>query len=66
MSCVVCNRDIGKSAEHRECILQLFKSSSIKSISDWIALSTPKTILKGRVLRLLERPTNAGTQSATA
>jgi hypothetical protein len=66
MSCVVCSRDIGKSAEHRECLLQLFKESKIKSIGDWITLSTPKTIIKGRVFRLLERPTNAGTPNATA
>jgi hypothetical protein len=66
MSCVVCSRDLGKSAEHRECLLQLFKESKIKSIGDWIELSMPKTIIKGRVVRLLERPTNAGTLSATA
>ena len=66
MSCVVCSRDLGKSAEHRECLLTLFKESKIKSIGDWITLSTPKTIIKGRVFRLLERPTNAGTLSATA
>jgi hypothetical protein len=66
MSCVVCSRDIDKSAEHRECLLQLFKESKIKSIGDWIEMSIPKTIIKGRVVRLLERPTNAGTPSATA
>jgi hypothetical protein len=66
MSCVVCSRDIDKSAEHRECLLQLFKESKIKSIGDWITLSTPKTIFKRRVFRQLERPTNAGTPSATA
>jgi hypothetical protein len=66
MSCIVCSRDLGKSAEHRECLLQLFKESKIKSIGDWITLSTPKTIIKGRVFRLLERPTNAGTPNATA
>jgi hypothetical protein len=66
MSCVVCSRDIDKSAEHRECLLQLFKESKIKSIGDWITLSTPKTIIKGRVFRLLERPTNAGTPNAIA
>ena len=64
MSCVVCSRDVSQSAEHRECLLQLFKESKIKSIGDWITLSIPKTIIKGRVFRLLERPTNAGTPSA--
>jgi hypothetical protein len=66
MSCIVCTRDLGKSAEHRECLLQLFKESKIKSIGDWITLSTPKTIIKGRVVRRLEHPMNAGTPSATA
>jgi hypothetical protein len=66
MSCIVCSRDIGKSAEHRECLLQLFKECKIKGVADWIRLSSkPKTIIKGRVFRLLERPTNAGTPSAT-
>jgi hypothetical protein len=66
MSCIVCTRDIGKSTEHRECLLQLFKESKIKGVADWIRLSSkPKTILKGRVFRLLERPTNAGTPSVT-
>jgi hypothetical protein len=67
MSCIVCNRDISKSAEHRECLLTLFKDAKIKSVSDWIRMSSkPKTILKGRVFRQLEPPTNAGTPSATA
>jgi hypothetical protein len=66
MSCIVCSRDVGDSTKHRECLLQLFKESKIKSIGDWIELSMPKTIIKGRVVRLLERPTNAGTLSATA
>jgi hypothetical protein len=65
MSCIVCSRDLGKSAEHRECLLQLFKESKIKSIGDWIEMSMPKTVIKGRVFRQLERPTNAGTPSAT-
>jgi hypothetical protein len=67
MSCIVCTLDIGESAAHRECLLQLFKESKIKGIADWIRLSSkPKTIIKGRVFRVLERPTNAGTPSATA
>ena len=67
MSCLVCTRDISKSAEHRECLLTLFNESKIKSIADWIRLSSkPKTIFKGRVFRQLEPPTNAGTPSATA
>ena len=62
MSCIVCTRDISKSAEHRECILQLFKETKIKHIHEWIHLSTkPKTIVKGRVLRRVEPPTSGGT-----
>jgi hypothetical protein len=62
MSCIVCSRDISKSAEHRECLLQLFKASKIQSIGDWIRLSSkPKTIIRGRVVRLLEQATNAET-----
>ena len=64
MSCIVCSRDISKSAEHRECLLTLFKSGKIQSIQEWIRLSSkPKTILKGRVFRLLERPTSGETPS---
>ena len=62
MSCIVCTRDVSESALHRACILQLFKETKIKSINDWIRQSTkPKTIVKGRVFRLLERPTSGGT-----
>jgi hypothetical protein len=66
MSCIVCSRDVSDTAQHRECLLQLFKECKIKGVADWIRLSSkPKTIIKGRVFRLLERPTNAGTPSAT-
>lgn len=62
MSCIVCNRDIGQSAGHRECVLTLFKEKKIKSVQDWIRLSTkPRTILKRRVVRLLERATTSET-----
>lgn len=62
MSCIVCTRDISKSAEHRACILQLFKETKIKGIADWIRLSTkPKTIFKGRVVRLREPATTPET-----
>lgn len=62
MSCIVCTRDVSESARHRECILTLFKESKIKSIADWIRLSSkPRTILKGRVVRRVERATSAGT-----
>ena len=57
MSCIVCSRDVSQSAEHRECLLHLFRTTQIKSIHEWIRLSSkPKTILKGRVFRVLERP----------
>jgi hypothetical protein len=66
MACIVCNRDISKSAEHRECILTLFKESKIKSVHDWITMSSkPKTIIKGRVVRQLERATSAETPPTT-
>jgi hypothetical protein len=66
MSCIVCNHDVSESARHRECLLHLFRTSQIKSIQDWICLSSkPKTILKGRVFRVLEPPTSAGTPNAT-
>ena len=66
MSCCVCSRDVSETAAHRECLLQLFKESKIKGIADWIRMSSkPKTIIKGRVFRQLERPTNGGTPSAT-
>lgn len=66
MSCIVCSRDVGESAQHRECVLTLFKEKRIKSVQDWIQLSTkpkPKTIIKGRVVRRLERATSVETPS---
>ena len=66
MACLVCNRDVSESALHRECILTLFKEKRIKSVAEWIRLSTkPKTVIKGRVLRVLEPATNAGTPPTT-
>jgi hypothetical protein len=57
MACIVCSRDVSQSAEHRECLLHLFRTTQIKSISDWIRLSSkPKTVVKGRVFRQLEQP----------
>jgi hypothetical protein len=62
MACIVCKRDVGDSTLHRECLMVLFKEKKIKGIADWIRLSSkPRTILKGRVVRLRERATNAGT-----
>jgi hypothetical protein len=59
MACIVCSRDVSESAAHRECLLHLFRTTQIKSIHDWIRLSTkPRTILKRRVVRLLEQPRN--------
>ena len=62
MACIVCKRDVSESALHRACILQLFKETKIKSIADWIRLSTkPKTIFKRRVVRRLEPTTTSET-----
>ncbi len=60
MSCIVCTRDVSESAQHRECLMVLFKEKRIKGIADWIRLSSkPRTIVKGRVVRRLERATSA-------
>ena len=65
MSCIVCTRDLGNSAEHRECVITLFKEKKIKSVQDWIQMSSkPRTIIKGRVFRQLVPPTNAETPNA--
>ena len=57
MSCIVCSHDVSESTRHRECLLYLFRTAQIKSIYDWIRLSSkPKTIIKGRVFRVLEHP----------
>jgi hypothetical protein len=66
MLCVVCRRDVSDSAQHRECLMVLFKEKRIKGVADWIQLSSkPRTILKGRVVRQLERATNAETPPTT-
>jgi hypothetical protein len=66
MACIVCNRDMGESAAHRECVLTLFKEKRIKGVADWIRLSTkPRTLFKGRVFRVLEPATNVGTPPTT-
>ena len=66
MACIVCKRDVGESTAHRECVMTLFKEKRIKSVQEWIRLSTkPRTIFKGRVVRGLERATSAETPPTT-
>jgi hypothetical protein len=62
MACIVCTRDVSDSTQHRDCVMTLFKEKRIKSVADWIRLSTkPKTVIKGRVLRVVEPATNSET-----
>jgi hypothetical protein len=52
MPCPVCNQSPGSGAagaDHRWCLVELFKTNRIKSIADWQELCKPKTIVKGKV-----------------
>ena len=48
MPCPVCYMRIGR-ADHRLCLVSLFRSNTIKSTKEWETMSRPPTIIKGRV-----------------
>ena len=54
MPCPVCNLPKGE-ADHRMCLLTLFKTNAIKSVKDWEALCKPKTIIKGEIWVMLPK-----------
>jgi hypothetical protein len=52
MPCPVCNQSPASGAgdaDHRWCLVELFKSNTIKSVADWEALCKPKTTIKRKV-----------------
>ena len=53
MPCPVCQKPIGQ--DHRHCVFQLLSQGKIQTIDEWEALSTPKTIRKGRVRAVLPK-----------
>lgn len=52
MPCPICNQP-PKDTDHRVCLFELFKSNTIKSVSDWETMCKPKTIMKGRIRALI-------------
>jgi hypothetical protein len=49
MPCPVCNQPPASgaaNADHRWCLVELFKTNRIQSVADWEALCKPKTIVK--------------------
>jgi len=56
MPCPVCDCKIGE-ADHRMCLLQLFREGKIKSSKDWERMARdnpkPKTLVKGVVWKRL-------------
>lgn len=54
MPCPVCNQAVGE-ADHRMCVFHLLKTGTIKSVPEWEAMCSPKTIRKGRVRAVLPK-----------
>lgn len=55
MPCPVCDCKIGE-ADHRACIVQLFRDNRIKSIKEWETLAMkPGTTVKGIVSLLVKK-----------
>jgi len=48
MPCPVCNQPPASGADHRWCLVELFKTNRIKSVNEWEELCKPKTIIKGK------------------
>jgi hypothetical protein len=46
MPCPVCNQSPASGADHRWCLVELFKTNRIQSVTDWEEMSKPKTIVK--------------------
>ena len=47
MTCPVCKKDAG---DHRNCLVELFKSNVIKTVAEWEAMcKKPVTIRKGQI-----------------
>lgn len=50
MPCPVCSQPVAGGADHRMCVLSLFKSNKIQTVEEWTAMATkPETIIKGRI-----------------
>jgi hypothetical protein len=49
MTCPICTKPPTGEADHRWCLVELFKTNKIQKVSDWEAMCKPKTIIKGRV-----------------
>lgn len=52
MKCPVCSKP--KEVNHRDCIVQLFRTNTIKSLKEWEALWKPTTRFLGWVVVKLE------------
>lgn len=57
MPCPVCSCNIGE-ADHRMCLVELFRNDTIKSVADWEKMCKPckpKTIRKGKIIAYLPK-----------
>jgi hypothetical protein len=54
MPCPVCSCNIGQ-ADHRMCVIQLFREDKIKSVAEWQNLCRPVTIRKGKIIAYLPK-----------
>lgn len=49
MPCPVCQKEPGSGADHRMCLVELFRTNTIQNVDDWMKLcKKPKTIFKGK------------------
>lgn len=63
MQCPECR--LGKDADHRKCVIKMFRENRIQSVEDWECMS--RTILKGRrVIRILKSSLSASQVSTTS
>lgn len=54
MPCPVCSQNIGE-ADHRLCLVELFRNNTIQSVKDWERMCKPKTIRKGKITAYLPK-----------
>lgn len=54
MPCPICYHNPGE-ADHRLCLVELFRNNTIQSVKEWETLCKPKTIRKGKIVVYLSK-----------
>ena len=53
MPCPVCKMPLGP--DHRQCLVELFRTNKIQTVKDWEDMMKPKTIIKGKARIRIEK-----------